>query len=531
MRTARASGRTSGRVHGPTTVATSSRALWTLLLTAALVLGSLVRVGVTLPDEPQRGDAGLYVQLAENVAIYGVYGVADERSMTSAPLLSATLATALRLDPRHAEFRETAVLSDHRAVRQVNLLFVLLLHAGSIVTVLLLLGAGRRGSTAALLTVVLTHVFLLENPEFIGESRQELPTAALLGWTTVTAVRALTTQGRSRIIALGALGALGGLLTLSRAVFLQIFPLFAVLLILLAVGWTRRERVVAIAVVLAGLVVIVSPWLTRNVVEFNQFGVADAGGAVLLIRDMKSDLTPYQHRGSWVHFSPTPIRPAVARLLDVDLADFDGDGPLRTLARSLIDPETGVDIERVERRSRYNQALDVHRGWFNGFVREGFPEAEAALLADSLASQRVREGMSEDPLRFPRTTPLFLYRSMWTLNNTQIGPPQGFTVLRAALGIMNIPGFLAVLTLGFVGLLARRPLWFALGGLPTGMLLVHALATHAIPRYTRPVAGIMLMAVAIAIAIVAGRVTEAVRSRRRDGVVRPSGAAAPTPRS
>jgi hypothetical protein len=502
-----------------------------LLLTAVLMLGSLVRIGATLPDEAQHGDAGLYIRLAENVATFGVYGVAEERTMTSAPLLSATIATALRFDPRHAGFRETAVLTDHRAVRQVNLLFVLLLHAGSLTTVLLLLGTGRRGAAAALLTVALTHVFLLENPEFTGGSLQELPSAAILAWTTAAAVRALTTTGRSRLVALGALGTFGGLLTLSRAVFLQIFPLFAVLLIVLAVGWTRRERMVALAVVLAGFVVVVGPWLARNALEFGQVGVSDSGGAVLLIRDMKSDLTSYQHRGSWVHFSPDPIRPAVARLLDVDIADFEGDGPLRPLARTVIDPVTGVDVEQTERRSLYNQALALHGGWFDGFVRDGVPAAEAALLADSLASERVKEGLSEDPLRFARTTPLFLYRSMWTLNNIQIGPPQGFTLLRAVLGIMNIPGFLAVLALGFVGLLRRRPLWFALGGLPTGMILVHALATHAIPRYTRPAAGIMRRAVAIAVVLVAGRVAEAFRSRRRGVVGRPSGAAAPTPRS
>ena len=512
--------RTSASV--PTNSATGRvrSARWWLIMVGLLVVASLLRVASTLSDDPQAGDAGLYIRLAENVAIYGVYGSGMDKSMTSAPFLSGAIAAALRVDPRHSEFRSTGTLTNHAAVRQVNLLFVLLLHVGSISIVLLLLGSGRRGLVSALLTILLTHFLLLENPEFINESRQELPTAALLAWTTVAALRSLTTYGRARLFPLAALGALGGALTLSRAVFLQVFPLFVVLLLLLAVGWTRRERLLAAGMILAGLLLVLGPWLARNAIEFGELGVADAGGAVLLIRDMKSDLTPYQHRGSWVHFSPDPIRPAVARLLNVDLTDFDDDGPLRPLARSLIDPETGVDIERIERRSLYYHALDLHSQWSDGFIATGLPPAEADLEADRLAFQRVRNGFREDPLRFPRTTPLFLYRSMWTFNAIQIGPPQGFTPLRALVGLMNIPGFLSVLTIGSLGMLLRRPLWFALGGLPTGLILVHAMFTHAIPRYTRPAGGIMIICIAVGAVLLAGRVTESLRSRRTGAAAR-----------
>jgi hypothetical protein len=115
---------------------------------------------------------------------------------------------------------------------------------------------------------------------------------------------------------------------------------------------------------------------------------------------------------------------------------------------------------------------------------------------------------------------VFLYRSMWTFNAIQIGPSQGFNAIRAVLGLMNIPGFLAVLAVGSLGLLLRRPLWFALGGLPTGLILVHAMFTHAIPRYTRPAGGIMIICIAVGAVLLAGRVTESLRSRRTGAAAR-----------
>jgi len=318
-----------------------------VVLLIALVLASMVRIDRTIPDERQQRDAGSYVRTAQNLATFGVYGVGDEKHMASAPLLTATIAAALRIDPRHADFRATGEISDHRAVRQVNHVFIALLLSGSVVTALLLLGNGRRGVSAAVLTLLMTHFFLLENPEFTQGSLQELPTAAILAWAIVAAIA--VAQGRHRrwrwwIV----LGALCGLLALSRAVLLYVAPVFLVLLVLLPVGRTGRERFRAAAVSLLAFLVLAGPWALRNAVKFGEFTMSDSGGYILLIRDVKNEMTPYQHRGAWVHYSPKPIQPAVARVLRVDRSDFPDDGPLRPLVRYLPDPATGEDREKVE---------------------------------------------------------------------------------------------------------------------------------------------------------------------------------------
>ncbi len=222
-------------------------------------------------------------------------------------------------------------------------------------------------------------------------------------------------------------------------------------------------------------------------------------------------MTPYQHRGAWVHFSPEPLQPAVARVLGVDPADFLDEGPLRPLIRFLPDPLTGEDLEREERRSFYRQARDQYSSPVDAALAEGVTPTEARTMADRAAIRQVTENVRARPTRFIRTAPVFLYRSAWPMNMTQLWEPEGVTIPRLLLGAANPLGMIGMLALGFVGVLRRRPLWFAIGGLPTGMVLYHALVTHALYRYTRPVAGIMLLAIALGSvtlwARVAGRIT------------------------
>lgn len=124
----------------------------------------------------------------------------------------------------------------------------------------------------------------------------------------------------------------------------------------------------------------------------------------------------------------------------------------------------------------------------------------------------VLNNVRERPTRFLRTTPVFLYRSAWLMNLTQLWEPTGITVPRLMLGAINPLGMLAILGLAIVGLIRRRPLWFAIGGLPTGLVPYHALFTHALYRYSRPVAGLMILA----LVLVGIDVAQHVRVRSRD---------------
>lgn len=493
---------TGGRWHR-----TSAKSLWAVLI-GLLIAASAARVIVAAPDEPQAFDAQLYISYAENIATYGVYGIGDERSMGSAPLLSGVLATAMRIDPRHSDLRSGIGASDRRAVRQVNALFVVLLLTGAAATVLLVVEDRRRGLPAAVAAVVLIHFFFLENPEVGTATMQELPTAGLMAWANVAALLLV----RERRLRWGlALGALGGLLALTRAALLYIFPVFVVLLLAIMTGLTLRRRTSILIATMLAFSLVAGPWLVRNTVVFGEFSISDAGGHVLLTRDVKNGMSEHQLRGAWVHYSPEPARPLVARLLGIDLEDFEGDGPLRPLVRSVIDPLTGEDLDIVERRSFYRQATDQHNAWTEEGIARGLSDFDARIAADRRALSAVSENVRERPFRFLRTTPVFLYRSSWPMNDSTLWGSGGISPPRIVMGALNLLGMLTLLTFGVLGLFRRRPVLFALGGMGTGLVAYHALLTHAIPRYSRPAAALML----VGVVLVGERLLAANASRRR----------------
>lgn len=119
----------------------------------------------------------------------------------------------------------------------------------------------------------------------------------------------------------------------------------------------------------------------------------------------------------------------------------------------------------------------------------------------------------ERPNRSLRTTPVFLCRSAWPMNLSQLWEPTGVTIPRLLIGVLNPVGMLAILGLATLGLVRRRPLWFAVGGLPTGLVPHHALFTHALNRYSRPAAGLMILAVVLGAMDVSARLSARVRSR------------------
>ena len=448
----------------------------TLVLTARLGFGVITTGG-------DQVDARHYVAAGMTLATEGVFGYSTEPNMYREPLTSWTIAVQARLDPRLRGLTFEDVDRDGpaaRAVKQQNLVWAALTLLGVGQLTLLLLGSrGRRETLVAAAAILVTHVAFLEWEDVTDRSLSELAAAAILVWASIVAVRAVD---RPRLRTWLALGAMLGLLALTKASFLYVALVFLPLLTLMR--WWRASapagtllRDLGVAVV--GLALVCTPWMGRNLHQFGTFGISDRGGLAIWFRVNYNDASAHELRGAWVYFSPLPLRPAAARLLDVDLDDFEGDGSLRRVARFAAgdDPE-GLSFYRLARRDRSEGSA--------AYREQGLSEWQAAHRSDrDLMSRGVAE-LRADPGRFLRTFPVFLWRGTWSMLYSNLVP----SIL---IGPLNLGGMALLMVALALSVVRVRPRWFATVGIAGGIVTFYALLSHFEPRQSRPAAPIMLM--------------------------------------
>jgi hypothetical protein len=476
-----------------------------VLVGLTFVLTFRLGVGVITTDSDQV-DARHYVAAGMTLARNGVFGYGpDEPNMYREPLTSWTIALQAHLDPRLRGLTFTDVDQEGpaaRAVKQQNLVWAALTLLGIGQLTLMLLGSHERRETiVASLAMLVTHVAFLEWEDVTDRSLSELAAAAILVWAAIAAVRAVD---RSRARDWAVVGALLGLLALTKASFLYVALVFLPLLMLLR--WWRalaspRMLLRDLAVSVVALALVVTPWMGRNLQEFGTFGISDRGGLAIWFRVTWNDATAEELRGAWVYFAPLPTQPALARVLDVDLDDFRGDGALRRVAR-------GAPEDEVERRSFYRLAR-ADRGTLTDAYREqGLSNWQAAHRADRDLMSAGVEALRADPGRFVRTFPVFLWRGTWSMLFSNLVP----SVL---LGPLNLAGMALLMVALALSVLRGRPRWFAAVGVAGGVITFYALLSHFEPRQARPAVPIMLMLCVLA----ADALLRAARSGRWRGRV------------
>jgi hypothetical protein len=440
---------------------------------------------------PNQKDAAGYEQIAVGLARTGVFAQGGVPTRTAEPVHIALLALQVRIDPRLTEARETGVVAagaPSRAVKQQNLLWSAALLSGVAVQALLLRSGRRDRVVVAALAMGAVTLLLLENVDVVDRNLAELPAAALVVWTGVAATELL--RRRSVPVAAG-VGVMLGLLVLTRAAFLYVSAPYLVILLLLVAREDRRSDSTSILMRVGPLVLatvvafvaVVGPWALRNQTTFGDPGLTERGGEILHLRAAKNSMDAYQHRGAWVYWAPLPMQGPLARALRVDRDDFRSGRPLAPVAR--YDDEVdafGESFYRSAKNAVWERRVELMAlGLSDAEARE---QAEDELGALALAQFRDR------PTSFLRTTPVFLWRFLWPMNSS-------LTVPRPLLAIVNLAGMAALVWAAVSGLL-RRPVLFAVAGLPAGATAFYALVTHAIPRYARPLAPTMILLLVLA---------------------------------
>lgn len=473
--------------HPLVTRARSFTARRPALLMALLIALLLIRLDIgILTDTAARKDALSNLTLASGLATTGrMVESGDELSMYREPLPIAAYALQMRIDPR-IEGPTPGVFSEDgpqvRAIRQQNHLWAALLLAGVALQAWRLAPARSR-LLAAATSVVLVHAMFLE--VVVDYTLTELHAAASVIWAGLMAQQWVL---RRRVRDAALLGVILGLGALSKSSLLYVGAVFVLVLAVLLIVRDRaavRRTLATAALALVGLAVVVLPWMARNAAEFDTWSVADRGGLSLWYRAIYQEATPVELRGSWFEFTPLPLRPVTGALLGFDEDDLDG--PLRRI--NSFHPD-----EDIEQQSLYELArIDRFEGT-EAYLADGVPtRALARVKADQDLLGESIDVLRRDPWLFISTTPMFLWRGLWIVKSAPLIP-------RVVLGILNPLGMAALLAVGAVAVARVRPGWFAVAGLPLGVVTFTSLLTLSVSRYNEPALPTMLILLIIAAA-------------------------------
>lgn len=504
-------GPVSSAIVGHSAAATQARAgmrrpdrALVVLLGLTLLLTIRLGVGVITTDSDQV-DARHYVAAGMTLARDGVFGYGpNEPNMYREPLTSWTIAAQAFIDPRLRGLAHADVDRDGpaaRAIKQQNLGWaaLTLLGVGQL-ALLLLRDRGRRATLVATTAMLVTHIAFLEWEDVTDRSLSELAAAAILVWATIATVRAVD---RSRPAAWFTVGALLGLLALTKASFLYVALVFIPLLAVLR-WWRRaaptRSLLFDMAIALVGLALVCTPWMGRNLNEFGTFGISDRGGLAIWFRVTWNEATAEELRGAWVYFAPLPAQSTAARLLGVDLAGFEDDGALVRVARFR-------DADEVEGRSFYRLARRDRGRLTDEYRAEGLSDWHASHRADRDLMSSGVQALRTDPLAFVRTFPVFVWRGTWSMLFSNLMP----SVL---LGPLNLGAMALLMVALAMSIIRLRPRMFSAVGIAGGIVVFYSLLSHFEPRQARPVAPIMLLLSVVA-ADVLVRVMQQRLTRRR----------------
>jgi 4-amino-4-deoxy-L-arabinose transferase-like glycosyltransferase len=268
-----------------------------------------------------------------------------------------------------------------------------------------------------------------------------------------------------------------GLLILVKALFLYLIATVAIFMVLLS-PWLHRSywvatRQAAALVILALLVIL--PWMLRNLEQVGYFAITQRGGEVLYDRAMADQMTRDEYIGAYFMYAPYPLDGILRRILGYSRSDLEFGGRLQRLNESPAAsfyvrdysaelagrPEDAVTYmhragaDRVRLRMQLEQAGDLH----------------AEPTSDRLIQQRATQMIRQHLFSHLELIPLYLWQGAFFC--------------------------FPVLVLAAIVALRRRRIDVLLMLWPaTGSLLFYASVAHLEPRYAIPTFPIVVCALA-----------------------------------
>jgi hypothetical protein len=443
---------------------------------SAVIVITAILMAMWVPqitESPIEYDDAQTLRMALNLYHHGVISLDTEPpyrpSMYREPIPPIAAATAVALvDVLAGPAAADSYFSGERAryLKYSNVPWLLLLSAAMFWATY----ACTSSRLLGVLAVALVNVnlpLLATGPEGLGADHlnTELTAASLLvlGSTLLSVGIANARSG----LVVGA-GIAFGALALTKAAFLFVFV--GLLGALLVLHYSARRlpssaaslKQIGLLALVFGLVV--APWMYRNYSHFSTAQIAERGGFILFTRALFNGMTADEYRGTFYAWAPERLAPVVGAALGFSPQDLERGGRLERLNDFFgreAEAENGQSFVSLYLQSRAERARLQEELGASGHPNPGSE-------ADAILRQRALTLIADEPARHFAMTLPFLWR----------GAIASFPVLSL---------FLAVCLWR-----DRRELFLLV--LPSfGLVLFYGLFSDSLPRYSNPVAPIVVV--------------------------------------
>lgn len=371
-------------------------------------------------------------------------------------------------------------------VKQVNFIWIFFLLTG----IGLLTFIVSRNRYLPFLSLLFVFVYFIRFGNHFDVMLTELPGTTFLIWTTVFLILALKEQNY-RYYALS--GICLGFLILTKGVF---FYLSVVVALFVFFFVSHQKRYQKTGLFLLGVLLLVSPWMIRNYILYEDFSITQRGGVVLYIRALQDQMTGDEVVGAVYRWGPVLYQDIVGDSgLGATEEDFEIGGKYSRISRAHISDSVAIDQGRTEEIESFYLTA---RAEINRLQIElGSDSTEASkFIVYSIMEEEAKEMILSDPIRHTLMSGLFLWRGIWCFPNPTI-PFIGDNFQSYIHNIINLIAYVSLFGFFFVGIFKRDMIYIALTLLPVAMLTFHALVAQNIPRMSEPAIPTMLICLSL----------------------------------
>jgi hypothetical protein len=352
---------------------------------------------------------------------------------------------------------------------------------------------------ASLTALLLSWLYFFGFPGRIDTFYTELQAGTLMIWSGIALHGLATTRDRHWALAAGVLM---GLMALTKGILLYV-ALVAIPLMMLMLRPRPQQPsgVIAAGLVMAlGAALVVTPWVTRNMVLLDEGSVTDRGGLILYGRSVLNQMRNEEIPGVFYLYGPQPYKTMVAGTQLGPIGnDFERGGRWQRLNRG-ASSFAGADL-RAQAAGRPEDAISFHRrvgAEYNRRIQQhrddGHPRPR--LAAGASMQREAIDSILSNPGRHLVMSIPYLWRGYWGLPDANL---PALSVQRQIFiqNMLNLTGGVALIGLLLTGLLARRGelvSWTLMAG---GTIAAYAMLTHSIPRYMAPTHPLMMIALVV----------------------------------